>query len=61
MFAFCSAKPIWIPKKPKEIFHNPASDCRGFSDIRFMSTPPCARSWQGLGRGAISFGGRLIP
>ena len=31
MFAFCSAKPIWMPKKPNEMFHRPASDWRGFS------------------------------
>src|SRR3954469_1873785 len=31
MFAFCSAKPIWMPKKPKEMFHNPQKFWRGFS------------------------------
>jgi len=33
MFAFCSAKPIWMPKKPKLTFHMPAKPCRGFSII----------------------------
>ena len=30
MFAFCKAKPIWIPKKPKLRFHSPAKDLCGF-------------------------------
>ena len=30
MFAFCSANPIWIPKKPKLMFHSPAQFWRGF-------------------------------
>ncbi len=31
MFAFWSAKPIWIPKKPNEMLNRPARDWRGFS------------------------------
>ena len=31
MFEFCSAKPIWMPKNPKLIFHSPAKFWRGFS------------------------------
>src|SRR3546814_3959267 len=31
ILAFCSAKPIWMPKKPKLMFHRPARPCRGFS------------------------------
>ena len=30
-FAVWSANPIWIPKKPKEMFHSAAKPCRGFS------------------------------
>ena len=63
MFAFCSAKPIWIPKNPNEMFHNPASDCLGFSaNLRRSSTasPLPARGWQKLCRDAIRFGGRWI-
>src|SRR6476661_928750 len=37
MFEFCSAKPIWIPKKPNEMFHKPAQDCRGFSVVVALS------------------------
>src|SRR5438270_4087071 len=33
MFAFCNANPIWIPKKPNEMFHSPARLCRGFSRL----------------------------
>jgi hypothetical protein len=42
MFAFWSAKPIWIPKKPNEMFHSPANDCRGFSVAATVATfaPP---------------------
>ena len=29
MLAFCSAKPIWMPKKPKLIFHSPQKPWRG--------------------------------
>ena len=28
---FCRTKPIWMPKKPKLIFHSPAQLWRGFS------------------------------
>src|SRR5688572_24447985 len=38
MFAFCSAKPIWIPKKPNEMFHRPANDCRGLSLVAVVAT-----------------------
>lgn len=31
MLAFWSANPIWIPKKPNEMFHSPAQLWRGFS------------------------------
>src|SRR3954451_19176594 len=50
MFEFCSAKPIWMPKNPNEMFHNPASDCRGFSTVvaLSMTKPLPALSWHRL-------------
>src|SRR6478752_7040893 len=55
MFAFWGAKPIWIPKKPNEIFQSPASDCRGFSIVVALSilklSPPL--SWHARGQGTI--------
>ena len=45
MFALCSAKPTWMPKKPNEMFHNPAGDWRGFSvtAVAFIPTPRIRR------------------
>ena len=32
VLAFCSAKPNWMPKKPKLMFHNCQNDRRGFKE-----------------------------
>src|SRR5206468_2969694 len=40
MFEFCSANPIWIPKKPNEMFHSPARLCRGFSAAAIVISLP---------------------
>ncbi|MFC3214727.1 hypothetical protein [Novosphingobium panipatense] len=47
MLAFCNAKPIWMPKKPKLMFHSPAQPCRGLSImasfIAFLPRSPPAQ------------------
>ena len=46
MFAFCSAKPIWIPKKPNEMFQSPRHPCLGLTLMavstftRFLPSTP---------------------
>ena len=54
MFEFWSANPIWMPKKPNEMFHKPAKDCRGFSMTGMISPPGSddARIWREAGRRA---------
>jgi hypothetical protein len=32
VLAFCSAKPNWMPKKPKLMFHSCQNDRRGLSE-----------------------------
>ena len=47
MFAFCSAKPIWMPKNPKLILASPAQLWRGFSMFLSLPVPAvrgCTRS-----------------
>src|SRR6476659_4491299 len=43
MFAFWSANPIWMPKNPNEMFHSPASDCRGLSIVTALSMHAVSR------------------
>ena len=39
MFAFCRAKPIWMPKKPMLMRHRPRNDRRGFSMVMLSPLP----------------------
>src|SRR4051794_22094955 len=40
MFAVCSAKPTWMPRKPNEMFQSAAADWRGFSVTVVAFIPP---------------------